>query len=191
MRTPTPSSVTTRVTPVAPARTPALPAEPLDERDRVVAELFAEYHGPLIRLATLLGAHADAEDVVSEAFYRVYRKWKRIRDPHTALPYLRATVCNLVRTRARHAAVVRRHNQPPVDEVTSADIEVELREDQREVVKALTTLPMRQRQALVLRYWLDLTQTEVAEAMGISCGAVKTHISRGMASIQRQLGGSR
>ncbi len=92
----------------------------------------------------------------------------------------------------RHLQVVRRHVEraggDPLDaDVRSAEAEVVLREDQREVVEGLRTLPTRQRQALVLRYWLDLREAEVAAAMGISCGAVKAHTSRGMAALTKAL----
>jgi RNA polymerase sigma factor (sigma-70 family) len=87
--------------------------------------------------------------------------------------------------------VVSRYASPPVGEPPSAETWVELREDQREVAAALAGLPPRQRQALVLRYWLDLREADVAAAMGISSGAVKTHVSRGMAALHRALEGSR
>jgi RNA polymerase sigma factor (sigma-70 family) len=89
--------------------------------------------------------------------------------------------------RLRHLDVVRRHADRPTPYASSAEAEAVLREDQREVVAALRGLPLRQRQALVLRYWLDLREREVADAMGISAGAVKAHVSRGMAALTRSL----
>jgi DNA-directed RNA polymerase specialized sigma24 family protein len=79
---------------------PAAAVEPVDERESVLALLFAENHTALVRLATLLGAGSEAEDMVSEAFYRVFRHWERDQGPEAVLPYLRATVCNLTRTQA-------------------------------------------------------------------------------------------
>jgi RNA polymerase sigma-70 factor (sigma-E family) len=158
------------------------------EREAAVTALFDRHHTELVRMAALLGADQDAEDVVAEAFCELYRRWPRLRDPRAAPAYLRSVVCNLTRMRLRHLQVVRRHNEPPLPDAGSAEQQVVLREDQREVVLALRELPDRQRQALVLRYWLDLKEADVAAAMSISCGAVKTHTSRGMASLTRKLG---
>ncbi len=158
------------------------------DREIAVAALFDQHHTQLVRLAVLLGADGDAEDVVAEAFCELYRRWPRLRDPQAAPAYLRSVVCNLVRMRLRHLQVVRRHHPDQVEDAGSAEQEVVLREDQREVVRALRELPERQRQALVLRYWLDLREAEVAAAMGISAGAVKAHTSRGMGALTRLLG---
>lgn len=157
------------------------------EREAAVTALFDRYHAELVRMAVLLGAGVDAEDVVAEAFCELYRRWPRLRDVGSAPAYLRSVVCNQTRMRLRHLQVVRRHVEPFAVDAGSAEQEVVLREDQREVVAALQALPDRQRQALVLRYWLDLREAEVAEAMGISCGAVKAHTARGMAALTRSL----
>jgi RNA polymerase sigma-70 factor (sigma-E family) len=161
------------------------------DREAAVTALFDQHHTQLLRLAVLLGAEGDAEDVVAEAFCELYRRWPRLRDPGAAPAYLRSVVCNLARMRLRHLQVVRRHqaSEPPGADVPghSPEQEVVLREDHREVVLALRELPERQRQALVLRYWLDLKEAEVAAAMGISPGAVKAHTSRGMAALTRLL----
>lgn len=160
------------------------------EREAAVTALFDRHHHDLVRMAVLLGADHEAEDMVAEAFCELYRRWPRLRDPQAAPAYLRSVVCNLTRMRLRRLQVARRHPEPPAAEAGSAEQEVVLREDQREVVRALRALPERQRQALVLRYWLDLREAEVAQTMGISVGAVKTHTSRGMAGLTRLLGGA-
>lgn len=161
------------------------------EREARVTALFDRHHTELVRLAVLLGAAGDAEDIVAEAFCELYRRWGRLRDPAAAPAYLRSVVCNLVRMRLRHLQVVRRHEKTPPQDVGSAEQEAVVREEHREVVQALLALPDRQRQALVLRYWLDLKESEVAAAMGISAGAVKAHTSRGMAGLTRMLGNRR
>lgn len=158
------------------------------EREAALARLFDRHHTPLVRLAVLLGAD-DAEDIVAEAFYELYRRWRRLRSPEAALPYLRAVVCNLTRMRLRHLQVVRKHAERPPDGVDSPEAEVLLREDQRALVAALKRLPARQREALVLRYWLDLRESEIAASVGISAGAVKSHTSRGMAALTRVMEG--
>ena len=160
------------------------------EREAALTWLFDHHYPQLLRLAVLLGAGQDAEDIVAEAFCELHRRWTRLRDPMAAPGYLRAVVCNLVRMHLRHLQVVRRHAEPPLPDVDSAESQVVLREDQHEVVEALRRLPERQRQALVLRYWMDLREHEVAEAMGITTGAVKAHIFRGMAALTRELGGA-
>ena len=184
-----------RPTQVAGAAAVALATAALDvrdvEREAAVTRLFASEAAQLQRLATLLGAGHEAEDVVAEAFCDLHRRWSRLRDPETAPAYLRSVVCNLVRMRLRHLQVVRRSPPGAPPDVSSAESEVVLREDQLEVVRALRDLPERQREALVLRYWLDLKESEVAAAMGITAGSVKAHTSRGMAALTRALEGRR
>jgi RNA polymerase sigma-70 factor (sigma-E family) len=157
------------------------------ERETAVTALFDRHHTELVRLAVLLGADEDAEDIASEAFCELYLRWPRLRDTSSAPAYLRSVVCNKVRMRLRHLQVARRHRETHIAHHGSAEQEVVRREDHREVVEALRGLPDRQRQALVLRYWLDLSEADVAATMGISCGAVKSHTSRGMAALTRAL----
>ena len=166
------------------------PARGLREtnRDTVIAVMFDQHYSRLLRLAVLLGAGADAEDVVAEAFCQLHRRWSRLRTPEAAAGYLRSIVCNQTRMQLRHSKVVRRFAQGHVDEhVRSAEAQALLRDDQRSVVDALRLLPTRQREALVLRYWLDLKESEIASTMGISAGAVKSHTARGIAKLTRLL----
>ena len=79
------------------------------EREAAIARVFDESHARLVRLAVLLGAGADAEDIVAEAFCQLYRRWPRLRSPDAAAAYVRGSVVNLVRMRLRHLQVVRRH----------------------------------------------------------------------------------
>ncbi|GHG97560.1 SigE family RNA polymerase sigma factor [Streptomyces rubradiris] len=164
------------------------PSRPLDlrhmDRDTSIARLFAAHHGTLLRLAYLLGSGDDAEDVVAEAFYQLHRRWGRLRTPEAALGYLRSIVCNVARMRLRHLRVVGRHAQRHVETAElSAEQQVILRDEHRMVVQALRSLPVRQHQVLVLRYWLDLTESQIAQTLGISPGSVKSHASRGMAKL--------
>ncbi|MFJ9737850.1 RNA polymerase sigma factor [Streptomyces sp. NPDC101166] len=177
-----------------PAEPPAVagaPAEPLaEEREAGVARLFELHYSSMLRLAVLLGAD-DPENVVAEAYYQIYRKWRRLRDTEAAEAYLRSTVCNLTRMRIRHLQVARRHVEVPPElpdeAVASAESTALLRDDQRVLIDALQQLPARQREALVLRHWLGLREGEIAAAMGISCGSVKTHTSRGLAALTQAM----
>ncbi|MGN6090382.1 MAG: RNA polymerase sigma factor [Actinomycetales bacterium] len=158
------------------------------ERETEVARLFDAHARELTRLAVLLGAGDDAEDIVAEAFCELHRRWARLRDRSAAVSYLRSTVCNLARMRLRHLQVVRRRETTDAArDIESAEYTVLMREEQRQLVAALARLPERQREALVLRYWLDLREVEIAEAMGISAGAVKSHIFRAMGALGRLL----
>jgi RNA polymerase sigma-70 factor (sigma-E family) len=169
-------------------RSAAARTEPDTDREAAVAELFEIHHLPLVRLAVLLGAD-DAEDVVAEAFYQLYRRWPRLRSPSAAATYLRSVVVNLTRMRIRHLQVVRKHAARTGDEphVASGEERAVLRDDQKALVDAVRALPARQREALVLRFWLDLRESEIADAMGITAGSVKVHVSRGMAALSRVL----
>ncbi|WSP86742.1 SigE family RNA polymerase sigma factor [Streptomyces sp. NBC_01235] len=160
------------------------------EREASLARLFELHYSSMLRLAVLLGAD-DPENVVAEAYYQIYRKWRRLRDVEAAEAYLRSTVCNLTRMRIRHLQVARRHVESPPELpeeiVASAESTALLRDDQRVLIDALQQLPARQREALVLRHWLGLKESEIAAAMGISCGSVKTHTSRGLAALTQAM----
>jgi RNA polymerase sigma factor (sigma-70 family) len=157
--------------------------------ERDYQALFHGQFAAMARLAAMLGAD-DPEDVAQEAFVRLHRRTRTLRDPGAAVGYLRATVVNLTRSRLRHLAVVRRHAdtapRPPAL-VASAEQAVLTRESHHELVVALAGLSRRHREALVLRYWLDLSEAEMAEAMGVSRGTVKSHVSRGLDALAAEL----
>ncbi|WP_433349326.1 RNA polymerase sigma factor [Microtetraspora malaysiensis] len=155
-------------------------------REAAVTRLFESHYTGLLRLAVLLGAD-DAEDIVAEAFCELHRRWNRLRTADAALPYLRSVVCNLTRMRLRHLQVVRRHAERSTDLERSAESVALLRDDQKALIDALMRLSARQREALVLRYWLGLRESDIAAAMSISCGAVKAHTNRGMAALTKIL----
>ncbi|WP_433327474.1 RNA polymerase sigma factor [Spirillospora sp. CA-294931] len=153
--------------------------------------LFAAHYRPLVRLAALLGAD-DPEDIAQDAFARYYRRRGRLRDGNAAFAYLRSTVYNLTRNRRRHLRVagarlarLRDRTVPDVD--PPADAAAVLREDSRELLAALDRIAPRQREVLVLRYWLELSEREIAEVMDISVGTVKSHAHRGVAALQSAL----
>ena len=153
-------------------------------------QLFHGHFASMTRLAAMLGAD-DPEDVAQEAFVRLHHRSRTLRDPHAAVGYLRSTVVNLTRSRQRHLAVVRRLAPGPPPDVDSAEHDVVRRESHRELATALRALSARHREALVLRYWLDLTEAEMAEAMSVSRGTVKSHVSRGLDALAALMEGNR
>ena len=155
-------------------------------------ELYGEHYAPLVRLAHLV-AHdpSIAEDLVHEAFIKLYGSWHRVRDHDRAPAYLRTTLVNLARGRARrHHVALRRRPAPPPDAASAEEGALGL-ENRREVIDCLRRLPARQRECLVLRHYSDMTETEIAATLGISVGSVRTHIKRGTAMLQKRLGALR
>lgn len=156
--------------------------------DDAVTELFTAHYAGLVRLATLLlHDQAIAEEVVQDAFVELHRRWRRLRDPHAAAAYLRRSVVHGTRSVQRRQAVAARHPDDIPPNADSAEIGAMRSASGAAVVAALQSLPVRQREALVLRYYAGLSESEIAEAMKISNGAVKSHASRGMAALRKRL----
>ncbi|MFI7615850.1 SigE family RNA polymerase sigma factor [Nonomuraea terrae] len=159
-------------------------------RERVdIASIFAEHHVGLVRLALLMvGDQASAEDVVQEAFARTHAGRARMRDADKALAYVRSAVLNGCRSVLRRRATVFRRAVPYEPPVWSAESAVLLGEERREVLRALQELPGRQREALTLRYYFDLSDQEIADTMGVGASTVRSTIARGLAALARALG---
>jgi RNA polymerase sigma-70 factor (sigma-E family) len=113
--------------------------------------------------------------------------WQRLRDADSALAYLRQAVVNRSRSVLRHRAVVEKYPQKPSPDMPSAEHGALVQLERSAVIAALRKLPGRQREAIVLRYYADFSEAEVAAAMGISCGAVKSHTARAMAALRADL----
>jgi RNA polymerase sigma-70 factor (sigma-E family) len=159
-----------------------------ETRDAAVAGLYREHWLGLVRLALLMvGDRPSAEDVVQESFTTLYSRWDRLRDDTKALAYLRSTVLNGCRTMLRRRGVMRRHAPPAEPPVWSAESDVLLGEDRREVLIALTELPTRRREVLVLRFYLNLTDREIARTLGITEVTVRATASRALAALGRRL----
>jgi RNA polymerase sigma-70 factor (sigma-E family) len=155
------------------------------ERDATLAELHREHYAALVRLAcVLVDDRGVGEEVVQDAFVQVHGAWARIADP---LVYLRATVMNLARSRLRRRLVARRRVEPAATPTTSAEEHVVLLADQQIVVDAVRALPRRQRECIVLRYYSELSEAEIAATLGISAGSVKSHSHRGLAALAARL----
>lgn len=134
----------------------------------------------------MLGDLAAAEDVVQDAFERLHRGWRRLRQPASGLAYVRSSVLNGCRSVHRRAAVAR--NRAPLlvqlpaqpDSATAAD-------DRGELAVALRALPARQREVLVLAYYLDLDAAEIACTLRIRPSSVRSAKARGLAALARAL----
>jgi RNA polymerase sigma-70 factor (sigma-E family) len=167
----------------------AVVADAARQRGDLVSDLYEAHAVTLVRTAKLLlGDQATAEDVVQDAFLGLYRALPRLVDHNQILPYLRAAVINGSRSvlRARRRAVLRRaQHEPPA---SSAELTAIDGEDRRAVLAAVARLPSRAREVLVLRYYLDLRDQEIASVLGVSRGTVSSTASRGLAALARELG---
>jgi RNA polymerase sigma-70 factor (sigma-E family) len=153
-----------------------------------VTALYTEHALGLVRLAVVLtGDRASAEDIVQDAFLGLCRRWDKLPDTTYPLAYVRASVLNGCRTAMRRKARDSRLQFPAAVTAESAEDLALLSEEQRQVARAMGRLPARQREALVLRYYLDLSQEETARAMGVSPGTVKSATHRGLAAISRSV----
>lgn len=159
-----------------------------------VAELFRAHQLGLVRLATMLvGDQETAEDVVQDVFTRVCQGWERLAASGASAAYFRTAVVNGCRSVHRRRGMARRFRGSAdaalwAEPAASAEAAALLTEDRRRVVRALVSLPHRQREVLVLRYYQRLTQAEIAETLRISQGTVKSTISRGLTALGRKLG---
>jgi len=168
-----------------------LPGPP--SASQTVGALFRDHHGELVRLALLMvGDLPTAEDVVQDVYASLHARWSHSAAPDEVLPYVRAAVLNGCRSVLRRRGVARRagvlHSAEARTETSSAEHEVMLSEDRRQVLAALARLPRRRREVLVLRYYLGLSEAEIAAVLGISPGTVKSTAARGLAALARELG---
>ena len=147
-------------------------------------DLYAALYAPMVRLAGLLVCdYSLGEEIAQDAFARLVETRASVSDPAS---YLRATVANLCRSRIRRAVIARRNQtrtQPPQAGASFADSVA----DHVSLRAALRRLPQRQREAVVLRFYADLTEAEAASAMGVSTGSVKTHLHRAITALTSSL----
>jgi RNA polymerase sigma-70 factor (sigma-E family) len=162
------------------------------DRSEVLSDLYREHYKSLVRLAALLLDDVPAaEEVVQDAFVQLHRAWGRVEDPSKRAAYLRSIVMNGARSRSRRRATGRRLEVVSSRTEVSAEASALQHEDRREMLAALRALPDRQRECLVLRYYLDLSEADIAATLGISAGSVKTHTHRGIAALERALEATR
>lgn len=154
----------------------------------VVTELYTVHYNQLVRLAVMLVHDVQtAEEVVQEAFAAMHLAWQRLRDTEKALAYLRQVIVNKSRSELRHRKVVETHAPKPAPDEQSAEHAALTLIERSAVTSALRALPARQREAIVLRYYGDFSEADIATAMGISKGAVKSHTARAMAALKLAL----
>jgi RNA polymerase sigma-70 factor (sigma-E family) len=168
-----------------------VPAQRWDA-DEAVTQLYAAHYAGLVRLAALLVRHSgEAEEIVQDVFVSLHTKWRRLREPDKALTYLRRSIINAARSSQRHHVVADRHAHRETGAVRrdapSAEHDAMAGETRAAVLAALDRLPQRQREVLVLRYYTDLAEADIAETLGISRGAVKSHASRGIHTLRSTL----
>jgi RNA polymerase sigma-70 factor (sigma-E family) len=165
------------------------PGEAGAEERPGIDELYAHRRLQLVRLALLLVDDLPtAEDVVQDVFAALYRRHgERLAGLDNPDAYLRTSVVNTSRSVLRRRRTVRAHVPERAGHAPSAEEPVLLREEHGEVIAALHRLTPRQREVLVLRYWSHLSEAQIAETLGLSCGAVKSTASRALAALRRQL----
>jgi len=152
---------------------------------RAVTAIYTTHYRSLVRLAVLLVRDvATAEEVVQDSFIAMHGAWRRLRDTDKALSYLRQSVVNRSRSVLRHRMVVDKNAPKPAPDMPSAEQGAMSLLERTAVIAALRTLPPRQREALVLKFYADLSEAQIATAMGISRGAVKSHTARGVAALR-------
>jgi RNA polymerase sigma-70 factor (sigma-E family) len=156
--------------------------------DLAVIELYSVQYKALVRLAAMLVRDTStAEEVVQDAFIAMHDGWHRLKDTEKALAYLRQAVVNRSRSVLRHRVVVEKNAPKPAPDMPSAEHGAMALLERSAVIAALRDLPERQREAIVLRYYADLSEADIAAAMEISRGAVKSHTARAMASLKAAL----
>ena len=154
-----------------------------------LAAAHREHYRSLVHLAALLvDDGARCEEIVQDAFVAVFARPDRLRSPDRLPAYLRSAVLNGARSTLRRRGAAGRLRPVPVSgSAPSAEAAVVLAEEHAAVLRALRSLPDRQRDVLALRYWGDLSEAEIAETLGVSPGTVKTHAKRGLASLADRL----
>jgi RNA polymerase sigma-70 factor (sigma-E family) len=158
------------------------------DADAALEQLYAAHYVRLVRLAVLLlRDHGRAEEVVQDSFVALYRRWSALGGDVDAAAYLRQTVVNRSRSALRHLAVVRKHEDQTLTHAPGADVPLLASDRRRAVLDALAALPTRQREVIALRYYLELSEREIANTLGISQGAVKSHASRAAATLRADL----
>jgi RNA polymerase sigma-70 factor (sigma-E family) len=158
------------------AMVPLDPSPPVARWDDALVRLYEQHYDRLVRLAYLISGQAgQAEEVVQDAFVRTHQAWAKVRQP---LPYLRTAVVNGCRSLGRRQQL-ERERRPGVPEPVGLGAD--------ELWDALATLSQRQRAAIVLRFYCDLPDHDIATALGCREATVRTSVHRGLAKLRREI----
>jgi RNA polymerase sigma-70 factor (sigma-E family) len=167
-----------------------------DAADEAVTVLYRAHALRLTRLAyVMLGDRGLAEDIVQEAFAGLRSRWARLSDTSKAVFYLRSSVLNGCRSVLRRSSAARALMLVdivggPLTAEASPEAAAPSGQERRALMAAIRRLPARQREALVLRFYLDLPEAEIARLMGIRPGTVRSTIYRALAALGRVLEGA-
>jgi len=157
------------------------------EGNTALAAVFSSEYPKLVRLAFLLTSdNALAEELAQESFVRAWSRRSFIQKEEALPAYLRRTVVNLANSSLRRRRLERRALVARGEEASQPDPARHL-----DCIQALRGLPSRQRACVVLRYYEDLTEVQVAELLGISVGTVKSQTHKALQKIKESLGGDR
>jgi RNA polymerase sigma-70 factor (sigma-E family) len=196
MGVPLPALANAEVAAGAHHRTNVAVSDSRSDRDEQIADLFVTHYDGLCRLATLLlGDRGGAEEVVQEAFLRTFSNWWRIRHLERAHWYLRTAVINLCRSRLRRRGTEDRSNRriyatdPERQAAAGLDTDAtHASDDSLIVMDAVRGLPPRQRETVILRYYEDLPEAEIAKILSCSVGTVKSQLAKARVSLSAALG---
>jgi RNA polymerase sigma-70 factor (sigma-E family) len=162
------------------------------DRDAGLRDLYERRHADMVRFAAFLtGDVTAAEDIAQDAFAKVFAAWDHIDDLDRIDAYLKSTVVNLVRGGHRRQAVAERRSTTHLAVVPSAEDDAVGQIGRERVLAAVSGLPLRQRACVVMRHWMRMTESEIAEILDLSVGSVRTHIKRGTESLKKILGDAR
>jgi RNA polymerase sigma-70 factor (sigma-E family) len=171
---------------VPPAAVQGLDA--VQDADAAITELYHAHWTKLVRLATLLTRDASvAEEIVQDAFIALHRRWSDLAEHTAAHAYLRTSVVNGARSALRHRNVEERYRQPGPPEPAGPEEHAVRADQDARVMAALRTLSRRQQEVLILRYFGDYSEQDIATTLGLSKGAVKSHAHRGLAALRHAI----
>jgi RNA polymerase sigma-70 factor (sigma-E family) len=156
--------------------------------DEAITALYGAHWSGLVRLATLLTRDASvAEEIVQESFVALHRRWGSLSDQAAAHGYLRTSVVNGARSALRHRGVQEKYRPAPPPEPSGPEERAVQSTEDAAVLAALRTLSRRQQEVLVLRYYADMSEQDIASTLGMTKGAVKSHAHRGVAALREAL----
>jgi RNA polymerase sigma-70 factor (sigma-E family) len=163
------------------------PADARWDADQAITALYSTQYRALVRLAVLLvGDPGAAEEMAQDAFVAMHGTWHLLRNRDKALSYLRQSVVHRSRSASRYRTVADRNTAEGAAGKAGAD-QGAITQERPTVICVLRALPPRQREALVLRFYLDLSEEQAASAMGISQGALRSHTAGAMAALRNVL----